>query len=143
MIAAGVLLPFSILSSDVSAATECSAGPAESWLAGRWGSEKTTVVIRHDGDGLHWTYERIAGLATEAWGIKAPAKAVGRVVTIDGCTAHLEGVYTEYGGIGNRGRPAVGSPMRYTVELKSPRLLVGEGLGYGLQPFPVTWRKTD
>lgn len=110
---------------------------------GKWHSTKTTVVIQRESNALAWTYDREEGLATERWGEKAAAKAAGRVEKIEGCKAILKGAYTAYYGRGSTSRPAVGWPMEYIVELSAPGLLIGEGIGYGREPFRVMWRKAE
>jgi hypothetical protein len=124
------------------AAAECPAGPPAAWLVGGWTAEKVTVVIRPEGEGLLWSYVRAEGLETRTWGTKATAKAEGRVTKIENCTATLKGTYTEYGAPGSSRRPAVGSAMNYTLTLIGEGWLVGEGIGYGQQPFKVSWLKS-
>jgi len=126
-------------------ARDCNGVAPEDWLVGTWEalSDVQTLVVRREGDALVWTYVRNAGVTSPKWGDKVPAAGAGKVEALDDCRAVLKGRYTRFDGPGQRGRPAVGSPMEWRMLQTAPGYVASEGFGYGRETFQLPWRKSQ
>jgi hypothetical protein len=132
-----------IFSSSMAMAGDCDGVTPETWLAGTWEAavDAQTMVVRRTGGSLVWTYDRKAGVTSERWGEKVAAAGSGTVDALDGCRAFLKGHYTRFDGQGQRGRPAIGSPLEWKFLQTAPGIVASEGLGYGRETFRLRWTK--
>lgn len=117
----------------------CNGLPAERWLVGEWGSPNTQVDFRIAGDNITWTYNRDAGVMSERWGLKQPARGDGSVRRVNGCEIEMGGFYSSYGGT----QRAVGTPLDFWMTYDGSRRLTGTGLGFGKEKFEIFWLKKE
>ena len=117
------------------AASAAGTAPGD-WLIGRWSHPYNTLVIRRQGPSLVFEWEREAGLVTERWGEKAPAKGQGQVTRIAGCAVDMNGSY-----VWSTTEAIVGREMIYRLALTEPTVLRGEWYGAGRTWLTVSWRK--
>lgn len=111
-------------------------GPPGNWLIGRWSHPYNILDIRRQGELILFAWERAPGLETDRWGGKAPARGLGQVTRIAGCTVEMSGNYSW-----STNDAIIGRPMVYKLTLDGPAAMRGQWFGAGGMWLDVGWRK--